>query len=178
MKLNASGGKVWDRTVGGTYEDEANAVFTTSTGDFIVSGFSLSYLGGERNNGDVMIAKVSPSGSRLWDRALGGWELDKGFSIIQSSQGHYVLAGYVSTPGGDVTSGFNGMVDGWIVAIDDNENIIWEKALGGAGRDFILGLTETSANTFVVTGYEQHSETIGNASMLVQDGWVQKILVR
>lgn len=177
IKLNASGGKVWDRTVGGTYEDEAHSVFTTSTGDFIVTGYSLSYLGGERNNGDVMITKVSQTGARLWDRALGSWELDKGFSIIQSSQGHYVLAGFANAAGGDVTSN-NGMIDGWIVAIDDNENIIWEKALGGAGRDYILGLTETSTNTFVVTGYEEHSQMMGNASMMIMDGWVQKILVR
>ncbi|MBN1273824.1 MAG: hypothetical protein JXB26_16270 [Candidatus Aminicenantes bacterium] len=59
LKLDAAGNITWQKTYGGRYSDEAMDISQTSTGGYIIAGFTNSFGAGED---DFLILNLSPSG--------------------------------------------------------------------------------------------------------------------
>ena len=71
------------------------------------------------------IVKLDSNGGIIWDTLIGGSAIDIAYSIQQTGDGGYVVAGRsTSSTSGDVSGTSNGFVDNWIVTLDSNGNII------------------------------------------------------
>ena len=73
LKLDTSGNVTWQRTYGGTGDDDASAVQETSDGGYIVAGYTLSFGAG---NGDIWVLKLDASGNVTWQRPYRGTGFD------------------------------------------------------------------------------------------------------
>jgi hypothetical protein len=96
VKIDAYGDSVWSRTFGGTLYDEASSVRQTTDGGYIIAGTTQSFGAGGY---DVWLVKTDADGEALWTRTFGGPDNDRAFSVQQTSDGGYVVAGHTYSYG-------------------------------------------------------------------------------
>jgi hypothetical protein len=95
IKTNASGDTLWTRTYGGTVHDEGYSVQQTSDTGYIVAGVANSF----GPTYDVYLIKTNASGDTLWTRTYGGTVWDGAYSVRQTSDGGYIIAGATNSFG-------------------------------------------------------------------------------
>ncbi|MNX90692.1 hypothetical protein D3C86_1227510 [compost metagenome] len=78
--------------------------------------------------------KLSSTGAIQWKKALGGFGNDLAQSVQQTADGGYIVFGFVTSNDGNV-SGNNGYMNYWIVKLNSQGSIEWQKALGGSGQE-------------------------------------------
>ncbi|WXG45852.1 MAG: hypothetical protein WED05_04105 [Candidatus Atabeyarchaeum deiterrae] len=132
----------WSRTYGGTGYDEAQSVQQTSDGGYIVAGYTHSFGAGGY---DFWLVKTDGSGNQQWNKTYGGTNDDIAYSVQQTSDGGYIVAGYTSSFGA-------GLSDFWLVKTDGSGNQQWNKTYGGAGYDEAQSVQQTSDGGYLVAG--------------------------
>jgi uncharacterized delta-60 repeat protein len=157
VKLDANGNITWQKTYGGSGVDSATSIQQTSDGGYIVAGDTSSF----GTNTDVWIVKLNANGNITWQKTYGGSGVDSATSIQQTSDGGYIVAGD--------TSSFGTSTDAWILKLDANGNITWQKTYGGSGADSVNSIQQTSDGGFIVAG---ESKSFGAGD---KDIWVLKI---
>jgi arginine repressor len=184
LKLDANGNLLWQKTFGGNADEFARSVISNPDGTFIVAGYT-----GSNNSGDVgvnhgsgtsdfWILKLDASGNLLWQKTLGGTGSDFAVAVTGSADGGYVIAGYTnSNNSGDVGAnhGSTGN-DMWVVKLDANGNLVWQKTLGGTGSDNANCITRSTDGGFVVAGgtNSNNSGQVGTNHGMI-DMWVVKL---
>ena len=143
IKTNASGDTLWTKTYGGPRADVGFSVQQTSDGGYIVVGYTQSYGAG---NEDVYLIKTDASGDTLWTRTFGGNYYDRGYSVLQTSDGGYFIAG--------TTASFSqGDEDAFLIKTNATGDALWIRIYGGAGNDDAHSASETSEGGFIIVGY-------------------------
>jgi hypothetical protein len=187
VRLDNDGNIKWDLLLGGSGSDKAYSIHETTDGGFIVGGISTSSANGnvtDINHGltDYWIIKLNAGGSIAWNKLLGGSRDDNLQSIQQTSGTEFIVAGFSnSSASGDVTgvnhSGFAGTQDYWILSLDKNGNIIWNKLLGGSGNDFAYSIQQTTDGGSIVAGYSFSSANgdVTNVNHGSSDYWIVKL---
>ena len=130
IKLNASGIKVWDNTIGGTGYDNLKTLDLSSDGGFILGGSSLSNISGDKTENmigypassrDYWILKLDVNGIIEWDNTIGGTDDDEATTIISTSDGGFLTGGYSNSDiSGDKTDDV-GSYDYWILKIGSED---------------------------------------------------------
>jgi hypothetical protein len=140
---------------GGSQNDVAQSVIATLDGGFAVLGYTQSNDGDvvdkTDNSFDYWLLKFNANAELQWSKTYGGSDDDRGHSLIQTSDGGFVLLGYNNSSDGDVSAN-NGSRDFWLIKTDALGNLIWEKSYGYSGNDEGINLIETSDNHFLITG--------------------------
>jgi hypothetical protein len=154
-KVDGSGNVVWSKALGGAYEEAAYAITTAADGGYALTGYTTSIDGDMTNAGhagasDVMVMKLTGSGSVTWAKAFGGDKYESAGAICTTRDGGFVVAGYTGSSSiGDVGKN-NGMYDGWLLKVKANGDTAWTRVLGGAAND---GLTSVITTTYGGGGY-------------------------
>ena len=143
IRTNASGDTLWTRTYGGSDDDWGYFVRQTSDGGYIVTGYTYSFGAGAA---DVYLIKTDSTGDTLWTRTYGGSGNDEGFSVQQTSDGGYIIAGYTGSFGA-------GYEDVYLVKTDSLGDTLWTKTYGGPSYDEGCFVQQTSDGGYVVAGY-------------------------
>ncbi|HCK22884.1 MAG TPA: T9SS C-terminal target domain-containing protein, partial [Bacteroidetes bacterium] len=131
-------------------------------------------LGGQ----DYWVVKLDPFGNIQWQNTIGGNYNDFLKSIIQSSDGGYLLGGYSESDiSGDKTedSSFS-LSDYWVVKLDEAGNILWENTIGAATNDFLNCVIQTTDGGYMLGGYS-NSGISGDKTEVswLSDYWVLKL---
>jgi hypothetical protein len=178
FRLDANGGMIWQKLLGGSSSDEGVAIDQTSDGGFIISGYASSSnsgtLTGFYNNGgkDVWILKLNSSGMTEWQQLYGGSADDFASDILEDPDGAILVAStsYSSNSGTLLGTFSYGGADYWVLRLSSNGQIIWHRLLGGdmddvcnaaewrCGRYALLG-TSSSSDTGILTGYYSNGLT-------------------
>uniref|UniRef100_A0A7V3E6M8 T9SS type A sorting domain-containing protein n=1 Tax=Ignavibacterium album TaxID=591197 RepID=A0A7V3E6M8_9BACT len=144
IKTDASGNQQWTKTIGGLSSDGARSINKTSDGGYIITGWTFSY--GPGAVGNVWLVKTDSLGNMQWNKFFGGTDVDRGFSVRQTTDGGYILTGYTASSGA-------GLDDMLLIKTDAAGNAQWQKTFGGTGRDYGNSVVQTSDEGFVITGY-------------------------
>jgi VWFA-related protein len=180
VKLRPSDGSIiWQKTLGGSSTDEATSITQSSDGSYVVAGWTGSNDGdvsGNHGGYDFWVVKLRPSdGSIIWQKTLGGSDVDRAYSITQSSDGSYVVAGYTRSNNGDV-SGNHGRADYWVVKLRPSDgSIIWQKTLGGSNDDEAYSIIESTDGSYVVAGSTESNDGDVSGNHGYRDYWVVKL---
>jgi len=142
IKTNINGDSVWTKAFGDTADERAYSVQQTSDGGFIITGYTESYGAG---NSDIVLIKTNEAGNITWQRSYGGTNYDCGYSVCQTQDSGYIVAG-------DTKSFGSGESDVYIIRTDANGDTLWTATFGGAGTDKAYAVTQTQDADYVVTG--------------------------
>ncbi len=177
VKLDSQGNIIWQKCLGGTSHDWANSVKQTTDYGYIVAGYTESIDGdvsGNHGYYDMWVVKLDPQGNIQWQKCFGGPDREESFSIQQTTDGGYILTGYTMSYNGDV-SGNNGLYDMWVVKLDLQGSIQWQKCLGGTGEDRANSIQQTTDGGYIVAGFtlSNNGDVSGNHGYY--DIWVVKL---
>ena len=188
VRLNESGGKIWQQPLGGLGYDKGTCVAVCSDGGYVVAGNSTSddnYVSGHHGTGqftDYWVARTDSSGNILWQNSYGGTHDDGAKSIIQLSDGGYIAAGYSYSEDGDVTGHHDtyAVADYWIIRLDASGTLLWQKSLGGSSDEFASTIIPTADGNFIVSGSSGSSDGDvnghhGNSWIPATDYWIVKL---
>jgi hypothetical protein len=177
VKLDANGNIAWQKTLGGTGYDVANSIQQTSDGGYIVAGLITSIDGdvtGNHGEEDAWIVKLDANGNIVWQKSLGGSGFDRIYSIQQTVDGGYIAAGNSSSIDGDLT-GINNIGTYWIVKLDANGNITWQKKLGGSGSDGANSIQQTADGGYIVAGVSDSNDGDVTGNHGDYDYWIVRL---
>ncbi|MBA3827654.1 MAG: T9SS type A sorting domain-containing protein [Taibaiella sp.] len=154
VKLDSMGNIKWQKCYGGSGNEVANAVQQTYDGGYIMAGQTSSANGqvtGYHGGYDMWVVKTDDTGGLVWQKSLGGTRLENGLSAQQTYDSGYIIAGVTSSTNGDVT-GLHAFDDMWLVKLDKNGNILWEKCYGGSGLDGAFCVRQTIDSGYILAG--------------------------
>jgi hypothetical protein len=143
IKIDALGNMLWNKTYGGTGVDIGYCVIPTNDGGYIIAGYTDSFGNGGM---DAYLVKTDSAGNMLWNKTYGGTSEEHALSVVQTSDGGYVI-------GGDTKSFGSGMGDVYLVKTDSAGNMLWNRTYGGASDDGGGQLVQTGDGGFAITGY-------------------------
>ena len=143
IKSNSLGDTLWTRAYGGAVDDRGYSVQQTADGGYVIAGYTRSFGAG---SADVYLIKTNSLGNTLWTKTYGGWSGDQGYSVQQTVDGGYVIAGSTRSFG----AGGN---DAYLIKTDSLGDTLWTKAYGGALNDYGYSVQQTTDGGYVIAGY-------------------------
>jgi len=197
VKIDKNGNKLWDKSYGGSASEHLQQIIALKDGNFLLAGYSSSPKSGDKSENfkgeaDFWIVKISPTGTKLWDKTIGGNRWDEPHQMIERADGTIILAGYsASDISGDRTDFSRGSGDIWLVKINTDGSKVWDKAYGGkyveeyySGNDYLYSIKAAPdggyyllASSDSYKGYEKSEDPFVSDpnSRNKQDGWLLKI---
>lgn len=164
IKLSSTGALQWQKSLGGSGPESAQSIIRTTDEGYAVAGYTRSNDGdvsGNNGKADFWVVKLSSTGTLQWQKALGGTEDEIAYSIVQTTDGGYAVAGYSNSNNGDV-SGNHGGYDWWVVKLSSTGTLQWQKTLGGTGTESAQSIIQTTDGGYAITGYSDSND--GNVS--------------
>ena len=168
---------VWQKVLGGSDDDEAHSIQRTSDGGYVVAGYTSSNDGdvsGNHGGKDFWVIKLDSDGNIIWQRTFGGSNDDEAYSVQQTSDGGYIVAGYTGSNDGDVR-GNHGYKDFWVIKLDENGDMQWQKALGGSSDDEAYSIQQTSDGGYIVVGEESSRDGDVSSHYGMNDIWIVRL---
>ncbi len=178
----------WMKLLGGTQEDIAHEVIATQDGGFAVLGNTQSIDGDvtdkSREVSDLWLLKFSADFNLEWSKTYGGSADDRGHSLVQLSDGGFVLLGYSMSDDGDASAN-RGQHDNWVIRLDANGQILWERSFGFLGHDHAYKIIKTKDGGLLFNGFLDVTSSNGEGATAqkkspsafhgVGEFWVHKI---
>ncbi|WP_243839392.1 T9SS type A sorting domain-containing protein [Flavobacterium sp. S87F.05.LMB.W.Kidney.N] len=198
-KMTEKGELDWQKSFGGSGFDMLQSIKNTSDGGFILAGTSSSAKSFQKKENckglsDFWVIKLNAAGDEQWQRTIGGNGQEELLCAFQTKDGGYILGGSSSSsPNSISTSKFDekslitdpyakseksrGNMDYWIVKLDKQGVIEWQKTYGGQYADLLRSMEQTSDNGYILAGYSNSpisgDKTEGNKG--AGDYWVLKL---
>jgi type IX secretion system substrate protein len=183
VKTDSLGNKQWDRRYGGTGNDILFSLRQTHDNGYILGGWSGSGIGGDKSQPswggyDYWILKTDSLGNKEWDKRYGGLNDDRFYSLEQTNDKGYILAGTSNSGiGGDKTQASWGGWDIWVLKIDSLGNKQWDKRFGGTDNEDILdNIFQTPDRGYLISG-DSYSDVSGDKSennLGFEQSWIIK----
>lgn len=178
VKLSATGTIQWQKTLGGIADDRANSIRQASDGSYTIAGYTYSNDGdvtGNHGDADYWIVKLSETGTILWQKTLGGTANEVAYSVQQTTEGGYVVAGYTDSNDENVTGNHSSTSDYWVVKLSATGTIQWQKTLGGISTDYAYSTQQTTDGGYIVAGYAFSNSGDVTGSHGLNDYWIVKL---
>ena len=143
LKTDGDGNLIWTRTYGGSSHEDARSLDLTADGGYILAGRTSSFGNG---NNDFYLIKTDAEGNTVWTRTYGGGQDDYCWSVQQTTDGGYILAGYSESFGGG-----NGVA--WLIKTDANGDTLWTRIYEGERGAMARSVQQTTDGGYIVGGY-------------------------
>ena len=157
-KYNSSGVLQWDRTLGGSGNDQGFGVAVDSLDNIIVCGRTESDGAGQS---DLLLAKYNSSGVLQWDKTLGGATQDDGRGVAVDSADNIIVSGFTTSDGA-------GSLDLLLAKYNSSGTLLWDRTLGGSGNEGTAdrGVAVDSSDNIILYGHTA-SDGAGGQDLLI-----------
>ncbi|MBI3500369.1 MAG: caspase family protein [Bacteroidetes bacterium] len=171
VKIDESGNLLWEKTYGSNYDDKAQYVLETKTGDLLVCGNQMTV---SSSSIAAWVLKLNSSGEKIWDKKIGGH-----FRCYAQSAGEmdgkFIIAGYIEPNSYDKEEKYKEN-KARLTALDQNGNTVWDKVFVGTTdpkgeeKDDEFADVTVSGNEIIACGYNESKSKNG-----YEDMWVMKL---
>lgn len=177
FKTDDGGHLEWVRVFGGTSDEIGNSVYPLANGNCIVAGSTFSTDGDISNHlglSDYWVLMLDANGNLLWEKTFGGSSEDRAKKIIQTQDGNFVILGTTFSSDSDVSNNYGG-VDFWLIKIDVQGNLIWEKTFGGSSADQGTDVMEMGNGDLVIAGEVLSNDGDISGNHGFTDAWIARL---
>ncbi|MFN8274903.1 MAG: T9SS type A sorting domain-containing protein [Flavobacteriaceae bacterium] len=192
IKLDYNGTIEWQNTIGANFSDLLSSVIQTPDGGYLLAGSSVSDNSGDKTENNVgfpfglpyytyfdyWVIKIDALGNIQWDNTIGSKLTDGATVAVNASDSGYLIGGYTYCDvSGDQTEPCYGDIDGWILKLDLDGNILWQKKFGGNNRDMLQTMISTSDGGYLF-GFDSNSNISGQKTennLGGKDYWIIKV---
>jgi len=156
IRTNSTGDTLWTKTYSRAGDSYGTSVVQTSDSGFIISGWTSDILDGES---DICLIKTNPVGDTLWTKLYGGSDFDYGRSVVQTSDGGFIITGQSNSfgPGCAV----------YLIKTNLDGDTLWTKHFGGTSDAAGMCVVPASDGGYVVTGWNWTGSVLGNYNVLL-----------
>ncbi|WP_410879301.1 hypothetical protein [Myroides sp. DW712] len=140
-KMKEDGTQEWQYRLGGDGNDYLHSICHTRDGGFLLGITSTSGKSGDKtqeNKGkeDLWLVKLNAAKTIEWQKTYGGIGTEEIVKLIALKGGDYVvLANSNSIVSGDKAVPYYGGMDLWILRLNNQGTLLWQKSYGGAYND-------------------------------------------
>ena len=176
IKLSGNGTIEWRKYFGGTNTDTCYDVVETTNGYLMIGSSDSDDVDIKNNKGayDVWVVKIDKTGTLLWEKSFGGSQTDEAYQIVKTNDNHFLLVGETSSTDKDVGNQ-NGGADIWVLKIDTDGNIVWQKTFGGTHFDVGKSIKSTEDGGFLIAGNTRSLDKDITENKGNNDVWALKI---
>jgi hypothetical protein len=177
LKLSTNGDIEWQKTYGGSADDYFKSIKQTTDNGYITVGHTYSKDGDIPNNQgnfDAWIIKIDVNENLEWSKTFGGTDYEQINNVQQTTNGEYLILGQTESINGDITNN-HGNADWWIIKLQTNGNLQWQKTYGGSGFDVASCIQKTNDGHYIVAGITDSNDGDITNSHGDKDAWVVKI---
>ncbi len=174
IKLNQNGDTEWRRYFGGSNNDRSYDAVQTDDGSILMIGSSESNdfdILDPKGSYDFWAVNVSLNGDMIWQKNYGGSGIDIGYSVETSSDNAYYVAGDTRSSDGDIMD-FKGNTDYFVIKIDQNGNLIWQKTFGGTDFDSARTILELQSGELFIAGSSRSNDLQLAENLGQNDIWI------
>lgn len=168
LKTDAYGNKIWSKTFGGGYDDEARALVEMADGSLLLTGFWSQ----DDDFENVFALKTDSNGELIWSNTYGPAEFrHRGNSIVAIPNGDFMIAGESKA-----TIGALDDKDVLAIRINANGGLVWDNnyslqgSLGNAQDDEAYSVIRSADGFFVLTGNTNADSQTDQGFLLKIDG--------
>ena len=134
---------LWTSTYGGGGEDYGISIQPAADSGYIICGSTSSFGAGGK---DAWLVRIDEQGDTLWTKTYGGALEDVAYGVNVTSDGGYVLSGYINGTGA-WTAG-----DVWLLKTDPQGDTLWTRVYGGTSEEYGWDVYETIDHGYVTAG--------------------------
>ncbi|WP_222982829.1 hypothetical protein [Flagellimonas meishanensis] len=186
LRLDGLGNVLWEQSFGFSGHDHSYDVIQTDDGGFFFAGFlDVTQSNGEGNFGkgayltrhgvgEFWGTKLHADGSLQWRRYFGGTNNDRAHGVVQADDGGFVMAGFSESDDFDI-SNTKGSYDFWVVKVDKNGTMLWERSYGGTGIEIAYDIAKTHDGGYAIVGNTFSTDTDVSKNNGESDLWLIKI---
>ncbi len=156
LKTSPDGTLQWTKTFGGTKPDYGESVQQTADGGFIIGGYTSSFGAG---NSDMYLLKTSSDGTLQWTKTYGGTGWDYGYSVQQTTDGGFVIAGESNLG--------TGSYDFFLVKTTSDGSVQWTQTFGGTSATEIANSVQQTADGGYIIAGETNTFGAGSADFFL-----------
>jgi len=162
VKVDSNINYEWSAAIGHEFTEFGHAVKQTADNGYIICGYTNSIGNGSY---DAYLVRTDDKGKLLWEKTFGGFEWDFAYDLEITADGGFLIVGETHSLG-------NGNADAYLIKTDKDGNLLWEKTMGGAGKDIAHGLISTKDGNFAFCGENasKNPENKGDAWLVKFDG--------
>lgn len=142
VKINENGNLTWSKTYDLGRDDAGRAVALSDDNQYFIAGYTNSAGNG---NYDFLLLKIDSEGNLLWSKTYGGTESDKAYVMLNVAGGLLIA--------GDTRSKGEGDSDAWVIRVNLEGKLIWERTIGGQDFDMPTCIAYSKINGAVVGGF-------------------------
>jgi hypothetical protein len=136
---------LWTRIYGGANDDQAYSVQQTFDGGYIIAGYTKSFGAG---NSDIYLVRTDSIGNTLWTRTYGDTLFDAAYSVKQTADSGFIVAGTKQT------STYPNIY-GYLIKTDKNGDSLWAKTYNWTPYEVarFYSVDKTSDGGYIATGF-------------------------
>lgn len=141
VKTDASANVQWQKTFGGNRTDIGWGVKELEDKTYLLFGA----IGIDSTNDDVFITRLDRQGNQLWQKTYGNEKYERCTQMLTTTDGDFLLIGQRNVgPGNNI--------DSYVMKIDANGNLLWEKTYGGEFPERTYYGGELPNGDFLISG--------------------------
>jgi hypothetical protein len=145
IRTDYKGDTLWTKVIGGSRDDYIYSVRHTSDNGFILAGATQSF-GVQNSYYNLWVVKTDYSGDTLWTRTFGGEGNETASSVVVTTDGDYVVAGWSS-------------LGTWLIKLNPSGDTLWTKSLGwGTGEH----IEQTTDGGYIILVYKWDNITLAD----------------
>ncbi len=157
LKLDKKGNIDWQKTIGGSKDDELFVIHQTYDKGYLLGGSSSSDSSFEKKvtnsiGTDFWLVKLKEDGEMSWQETYNIGKEDILTSVIENDDHTLLLGGFAKTEvemGKNDDSEINDFV---AIKIKENGEEIWRKSVGSDGEDILKKVIETRDGGYLLAG--------------------------
>ena len=138
----------WKDVIGGLSSDVGYNAVPSGDGGYVLLGVTKP-VGAATY--DAFLVRVDFAGNVLWRHSYDRGNADYSYSIVNCSDGGFVIAG----------AAYNASLRQyqiWLFKVDANGTLVWDRLLGSGTYDAAFSLAKTNDGGYVITGYKNWSD--------------------